>query len=78
MEGVRFARLRAQMALSGVSRRVLAKRAGLSYDALCRKMNGDRPFSLIEAARIKRALGYEGAIDALFDLEDKESGGVET
>ena len=78
MGGVCFSRLRAQMALAGVSRRALARAAGVSYDALCRKMNGDRPFSLVEAARIKRALGYGGAIDVLFGLEDQESGGMGT
>ena len=65
-----YCRLRAQLALTGVSAPALAKKLGISYETLRVKMTGARAFSLDEALLIKRLLGYEGTVETLFEKTD--------
>jgi DNA-binding XRE family transcriptional regulator len=62
-----YKRVEAQIILSGISKKELAKNIGISYNTLNSKLNGKSAFSLNEAAQIKRLLKAEEPIETLFD-----------
>lgn len=61
-----FMEVQVQMLLKGWNSHLLADRTGISYPSLRRKMRGESPFTLDEAFRIRRALGCDMDLDALF------------
>lgn len=42
---------------------------GIPYSTLMDKLNGRTPFTIEEAAKVKRALGAEESIEILFGLD---------
>lgn len=66
-------RIAAQLALRSLTKRELALRLHMDYEVLQRKLEGEDPFTLDEAIRLKEALGSTDSIEALFfDGEPKE------
>ncbi len=62
-----YRRLCAQMALRGVSARMLASGMGMNYETLRQKLNGEHGFTLEEALRAKRLLEYDETVEKLFE-----------
>lgn len=72
-------RLKILMLRKQIKRSYLAKKIGISYNTLTRKLNGQREFSGIEISRIKTCLELDDALSANiffnpdFDLPEKIS-----
>lgn len=62
-----YARLMVEMYLAGMDNRMLAEKSGINYASLRRKMRGDTPIRLEEAARIRRALQSNLPLEKLFE-----------
>lgn len=61
-----YKRIEAQIVLSGISKRELAKRVGISYNTLNIKLSGKSAFSLDEAIKIKKEIEANEPIEELF------------
>jgi len=62
-----YERIEAQIVLSGISKRELANRIGISYNTLNIKLNGKSAFTLDEAVKIKKEIKAIEPVEALFD-----------
>lgn len=62
-----YARLMVEMYLAGMDNRTLAEKSGIKYASLRRKMRGDTPIRLEEAARIRTALQSNLPLEKLFE-----------
>ena len=65
-----YPRVMAQMYLKGYDNKRLAKEIGLSYITLRRRLRGDIPIKLGEAARIREALGCDMPLEVLFEKRE--------
>ena len=57
------------MAKHGVSRNDISEAIGISYHGTLFKLNGERPFNIVEAgkvAKIFKDLGEDTSVDAIF------------
>lgn len=56
----------AKIVLQGMTGKEIANQMGISYSSFHNKMCGTTPFTLGEAIRLKRILGCEESVEALF------------
>lgn len=70
--GIMYKNLRAEIARKGLTKKNIAKEAGLSEGAFFKKLNGASGFTFDEAVKIKRILGVDCPIEYLF--ADEEGG----
>lgn len=66
-----YPRVMAQMYLKGYDNKRLAKEIGLSYITLRRRLRGDTPIKLEEAARIRDVLDCDMPLEALFQRREE-------
>lgn len=59
-------RLKLLMEQKQIKRSYLAKKIGISYNTLTKKLNGQREFSAIEIAKIKKLLDLDDDFSANF------------
>ena len=62
-----YKNVKAQIILSGLSRKDLAQKLGIQYNTLNHKLSGKSVFTLDEAMAIKRILGSNIPIEQLFE-----------
>lgn len=68
-----YARLMVEMYLAGMDNKTLAEKSGIHYASLRRKMRGDTPIRLDEAARIRTALGSSLSLEKLFEKVEERN-----
>lgn len=56
-----------KLALSGMSKKQLAKELGIGYNTLRQKLSGSSPVTLEEAFRLKEILNAQESIEVLFE-----------
>lgn len=64
-----FPNLRAEMARKNFTAQILSEKTLIPYSTLTPKLRGEKPITLGEAKKIKKALETEISIDELFDTE---------
>ena len=62
-----YKRVEAQLILSGLTRKDLAKELGISYNTLLLKLRRVAPFTLDEAFKVKQVTHATENIDVLFE-----------
>jgi len=62
-----YKHIETQIIVSGISKRELAERLGISYNTLNQKLNGKSSFTLNEATELRRLLNTDVPIETLFD-----------
>ena len=67
-----YVQVMVQLYLLGWDCRVLAKKSGIPYTSLRRKLRGISPMHLEEAKKIQKALDCGMTLDALFETRTKE------
>lgn len=68
-----YARLMVEMYLAGMDNKTLAEKSMVNYASLRRKMRGETPFRLDEAARIRDALGCGLSLEKLFERVEESN-----
>lgn len=61
-----YKRVEAQIVLSGIGKKELAKKIGISYNTLNAKLSGKSSFTLDEALKIKEIVDAHDPVEILF------------
>jgi plasmid maintenance system antidote protein VapI len=61
-----YRHIASQLILSGISKRELAEKLGISFDSLNKKLISKSDFTLDEAIELKRLLNTNASIEMLF------------
>lgn len=65
-----FLNINIERARDGLSVRQLAQKAGMKYDTLLRKLNGESEFTRAEMIKVQNAFSCRVSLDKLFETED--------